>query len=148
MRRRTSSIAAPVRADDPFLTEFLEALRKRSKALKHRNWSISIDRIVERQDGEDSERIALHCEQRPRQRVSFELNAKREVYLSASESIAKAGWKFTYSDYGRLLPSVSGRTLVALLETTLTEMFEMTERKTYKFGQIWQAVLAKGPQAI
>jgi len=70
------------------------------------------------------------------------------TWIAASERLPKGGWKFEFSEGGRLLPTVDGRGLVALIEETLSTMFEMEQAEIERIEAIWRPNLAKGPQPI
>ncbi|HEY6816526.1 MAG TPA: hypothetical protein VI168_13375 [Croceibacterium sp.] len=126
----------------------LDALKKRSRALKHKNVVVSVDRILEIEGSSASERVNVRFSRRPHQQFSCVLLAGRSIWIVASERIPKGGWKFEFSDGGRLLPSIDGRGLVELFEKTLSAMFEMDETNLGRLEHIWRPCIAKGLRAI
>ena len=136
------SNAAPVRADSPFLLDVLEGIRRRRKALRARNASP----IVEIRDGIRVERIEIACRPRTNQRLTILVWEDRWTWVHACESIKNAGWKFQYTASGRFLGADGGRDLIRALEASLSAMFEMTSENSARLGDIWDRLLANGPQ--
>jgi hypothetical protein len=139
---------APLPADNPFLAEVLEAIRRRSKSLKHRNATPDVRRIVEIRDGETFERVEIVIESRRYQRLVVIARDDRWTWVSATESIKNAGWKFVFESEGRLGGNGTGRELVEALEASLAVMFDLTEEDTGRLEAIWSLLLARGPRPI
>jgi hypothetical protein len=137
----------PSRTDTPLIIDLLDSLRRRSKALKHKNASPAIERFVDARDGLTEERVELRFTSRKRQQLTLTLWEDRTVRVIASESVPQAGWKFTYTSEGRLVGSEGGRSIVSALEASLSAMFEMTGEDVARLETIWGPLLAKGPQS-
>jgi len=140
--------ASPAHADSPFLLAVLAALKKRSRALKHGNAIPTIDRIIEITDGEPLERIEIEFRTRKRQSLRILVWEDRAIWVHACEAISKAGWKFQFTDSGRLIGHASERELVAALEASLSAMFEMTADDLDRLTAIWGPLLAHGPRPV
>jgi hypothetical protein len=89
-------------ADNPFLTAVLSALKRRSKALKHRNAVPTVERIVEIRDGVTLERIEIVMRVRRRQSLTVLAWDDRSIWIHACEAIKNTGWRFQFTDSGRL----------------------------------------------
>ena len=137
-----------MRADDPFLAGILESLRKRSKALRHKNWRAQVDRVIVVDAGQSTEQLEVSFAKHPHQRFAVTVSTDRRIWLTACEAIRNAGWKFEFHDQGRLTGEVDGRRLVELIEESLARMFGMHAGNTQRLAQIWSGSLAKGPQGI
>lgn len=138
----------PTSADAPILLDFLEALRRRRKALAHKNVILTVDRIIEEKANDRVERIDLVIRLRKRQTITMTLRQDRTVRLHACEAITKAGWRFQYTAEGRLLGTNGGSDLVAAIEETGSRMFGMTNETVGSLGLIWDRLIARGPQPI
>ena len=141
-------IEKSIRLNSPFLTNLLDSLRRRSKALKHKNARPAIKRFFDSQDGVSKERIEITFDQRPRQRLTIKAWEDRTILIQATESILQAGWKFQHVSSGRFVGTPDGREIVQALEATLSAMYEMTSESTGQMDAIWRPLLAKGPHAI
>ena len=136
------------RVESHFLEEVLESLKRRSKALKHRNATPVVDRFLEVDDGRTEERIELRFQPRQRQTLVITLWSDRHLHVLATESISQAGRKFEYQSSGRFIGGNDGRHIVGAIESTLSEMFEMTAEQTPKFSKIWDPILAAGLKGL
>lgn len=138
----------PLLADSPLLTDLLEALRKRSRAIKHKGAQLTIERVIEEADGEKRERLEIECRLRKRQRVRLLVWDDRALWVHAAEAVPKSGWKFQFTDSGRYVGTADTRMLVSALEATWAAMYEMTSADTGRLATIWAPLLAKGPQLV
>ena len=138
----------PITANSPFLSDVLEALRRRRRALKHQNALPEIERIIEIEEGVAQERLEIRMAPRKRQRLGLIVRQDRTIRVQATESIAKAGWKFEFADQGRLVAQTDGRAFVAALEASLSAMFEMTADQMDRLERVWNPLIAKGPRSL
>lgn len=135
------------RPDCPFILDVLDSLKRRGKALKHRNATPTIERFIEHRDGETEERVEVTFKARKRQILALTVWGDRWVSIRASESIPQAGWKFQYTHSGRFLGTEGGRDLVKATEASLSEMYELIDSTVERLDVIWRPLLANGPQA-
>ncbi|MEP0095257.1 hypothetical protein [Parasphingorhabdus sp.] len=136
------------RVDSEFLEGVLESIRRRSKALKHRNAKPAIERFLEVQEDHFEERIEIRIDIRPRQTLRLKLWSDRFIDVWAAESVWQAGWKFQYQKSGRFVGGIDGRKIVGAIEESLSAMFEMTADDTSELEQTWKPLLASGPSAL
>lgn len=134
------------RSDCPFLLDVLDSLKRRGKALKHRNATPIIERFIELRDGKTEERVEVTFKVRKRQIVALTVWGDRWISIRAAESIPQAGWKFQYTHSGRFLGTEGGRDLVKATEASLSEMYELTDTTVERLDLIWRPLLANGPQ--
>lgn len=134
------------RPDCPFISDVLDSLKRRTKALKHRNATPTIERFLELRNGETEERVEVTFKARKRQTLALTVWCDRWVSIRASESIPQAGWKFQYTHSGRFLGVEGGRDLIEATETSLSEMYELTDADVDQLNVIWRPLLANGPQ--
>lgn len=136
------------RSDCPFILHVLDSVKRRGKALKHKNATPTIERFIEVLDGESEERVEIALRVRKRQVLTLTIWCDRWVQVQASESISQAGWKFQYAHSGRFLGADGGRDLVEAVEASLSEMYEMTDANVGRLDAIWKALLANGPRSL
>ena len=136
------------RSDCPFILDVLDSLKRRGKALKHRNATPTIERFIELRDDEAEERVEITFKPRNRQILALTIWCDRWVSIRASEAIPQAGWKFQYTHSGRLLGAEGGRDLVEATEASLTAMYELDDGNISRLDIIWRSLLANGPQAF
>lgn len=134
------------RSDCPFLLDVLDSLKRRGKALKHRNATPIIECVIELRDGKTEERVEVTFKVRKRQIVALTVWGDRWISIRAAESIPQAGWKFQYTHSGRFLGTEGGRDLVKATEASLSEMYELTDTTVERLDLIWRPLLANGPQ--
>ena len=138
----------PLLADSPLLTELLEALRKRSRAIKHKGVQVAIERVIEEADGEKRERLEIDCRLGKRQQARLFVWDDRALWVHAAEAIPKSGWKFQFTDSGRYVGTADARMLVSALEATWAAMYEMAPADIGRLASIWTPLLAKGPKLV
>ena len=141
-------VSLPVNANSPFLSDVLAALKKRSRALKHRNATPAVDRIIEIIDGNPLERVEIEIGRRPHQTLRVIAWEDRAIWVHASELVPKAGWKFQFTDSGRLVGRAGPRELVGAIEASLSAMYGVTADDLNRLVAVWGPLLAKGPKEI
>lgn len=130
-----------------FFAEVREALRKRGKAIKHQNPKVSIERVVERTDGAEWEKLEIECPYYGKTtRLTLHVWQDRWILVDARRS-SKAGWVWEFRTEGRLLGGQSARALVGLFEASLGAGHWDTEAPA-KLERIWSNILATGPKAV
>lgn len=134
--------------ENEFLNSVLFSLKKRQKAIKYKVSSITCEKIVEIDEGERFEKLEIDV-QLLTSRCSFRIFAwdDRWVWIDARRG-SKNGWKWEWSDEGRLLGSFTGRDVVDALEFTQATFFEMDSSRIGRFSEIWDAMLAKGLKPV
>jgi len=134
-------------AQTTFIAEVQEALRKRGKPIKYRKSDISIERVIERTNGEEWEKLEIECPfHRTTTRLSVHLWHDRWVRIDARRS-SKAGWVWHFTAEGRLLGSHSARDFVALFEESLSAG-HWDEQAPARLENVWKPALATGPKAV
>ncbi|MEO0461845.1 MAG: hypothetical protein AAF127_01860 [Pseudomonadota bacterium] len=138
----------PERRDSEFLSQVLDSLRKRRRALKHISGVPQIERFVDVHEDRSEERLEVTFNPFTHQRLRAIFWDDRWIQISALESIPKAGWKFEFAAEGRFLRGNDGKSVIAAIEQTLSMMFEATQEDAMEFDQIWAPLLAAGPAAV
>lgn len=134
-------------AQTTFIAEVQEVLRKRGKPIRYRKSDISIERVIERTDGEEREKLEIEC---PFHGMTTQLKVHlwydRWIRIYAGRS-SKAGWVWQYTTEGRLLGDRSARDFVRLFENSLAAG-NWDEQAPARLETLWKPVLATGPKAI
>lgn len=134
--------------ESEFLSDILSAFGKRRKALRHKLRAIRIDKIVERSEEGDVERLDVLADVRPNVRIILSLWSSRRVRVWTGEMVRNKGWAWQYDLTGRLVGAADDRTLVEAFEQTRSAIFQMTAEQVDRLAVIWVPLLARGPQAI
>jgi len=133
-------------AQTTFIAQVQEMLRKRGKPIRHRKTDISIERVIERVNGDEWEKLEIECPfYGTTTRLRVHIWDDRWIHIDARRS-SKAGWVWQFTTKGRLLGSHSARDLVALFEESLSAG-HWDEQAPGKLTALWDPVLAKGPQS-
>jgi hypothetical protein len=126
-----------------FLTDTLAALSKRRKALRHKLRHISVERVLERTEGNEWEKLEVSCEALgPRLRLFVWQD--RWVFVDA-RTPTKEGWAWEFTTQGRLVGGVEARALVAALEATIEASFL---ESSAALERVWTPLLATGPRPV
>ncbi|NQX95472.1 MAG: hypothetical protein HRT64_11260, partial [Erythrobacter sp.] len=99
-----------------FVEDLLFALKKRSKALKHKNARPEVTRFLEEIDEEQVERVEINFRRLSQQTLILTVWGDRMVHIQAFEPNPDKGWKFQYDLFGRALGETNGKTLVVAIE--------------------------------
>ena len=134
--------------ESEFLSDILRAFGKRRKALHHKLRAIRIDKIVERSEEGDVERLDVLADVRPNVRIILSLWSSRRVRVWTGEMVRNKGCAWQYDLAGRLVGAADGRTLVEAFEQTRSAIFQMTPEQVDRLAVIWVPLLARGPQTI
>ena len=134
-------------SDKEILKSTLLAFKKRHRAINYRSGAIRCDKIVERHDREDIEKIEIELSMRADTRITLHVWEDRWVLVDSRE-MAKRRWVWEWRYDGRLLGMHNGRTLVEALELTMATTFEMSKERTAELTQIWRHLLARGPKDV
>lgn len=143
-RRPTTTVQAAM--------DLLEALRRRSRALRHKFHIAEWERVaIEQGSGEaaSEERVDVFL-QRLRSANSLQLRLSfwpdRWTWVDARER-AKTGWGREWSFEGRLSGKHSGRDLVEALEKTSSIFATSTIVEQAHLDEIWEPLLLVGPKS-
>lgn len=128
-------------AESPFLREVLGGLSKRRKAIRYKLRQISVDKVRERIDSEEREKLEITCEGNI-QKLRLFLWEDRWVFVDARIS-SKQGWTWEFTHQGRLMGIADARTLVAALEQSI-EASSLGDSTTLE--GLWRPLLAQGPR--
>ena len=134
-------------SDKEILKSTLLAFKKRHRALKYQAGEIRCDKIVERHDREDIEKIEIKLSMRADTRITLHVWEDRWVLVTSRE-MAKRRWVWEWRYDGRLLGPHNGRALVEALELTMATTFEMSKERTAELSEIWRPLLARGPKDV
>ena len=133
----------------PFLMEFLESLKKRSKALKHKTSSLTCERVLTEHDGRRLERIDVEITPGFSASKSFPCSFKlwedRWISISLCEWKNET-WDWNWQEEGTILPVIDGQGLVSAIEATISSSFEMNSSKISLFSEMWRPYLARSPE--
>lgn len=119
-------------------------MKKRSTALKHRNVSPAIQRIIVVHEDVALKRIEISMRPNHRQSLTVMAWADRSIWVHACESIKNAGWLFQFTDSGRLAGTVDEDEIVKAMEASLSAMFGMSAETVGRLSPIRHPLLAKG----
>jgi hypothetical protein len=134
-------------AQTALIAQVQEALRKRGKPIRYRKSDISIERVIERTDGEEREKLEIECPfYGTTTRLRVHLWEDRWVWLDARRS-SKAGWVWHFTMQGRLAGGRSARDVVALFEESLATG-HWDEKAPTCLEKVWKPALATGPKAV
>ena len=135
---------------NPFLLNFIESLRKRNKALKYKASSITCERVLVREEGEETEKLELLFEAAhttAKLPLSVHVWEDRWVWVSI-RLLAKQGVVWAWRYEGRLLGNFGGREIIAAIEKTIDKSFDMKSDNVKSFEPIWRQMLAQGPKQV
>ena len=135
------------KSDHEALADFLEAIRKRSRALKYKFAVVECERVIELKDREAHERIELRLAERSTRglRLTLWLWDDRCCWFDARRG-AKSGWAFEWSYDGRLVGELAGRGLIEALEKA-HELIAVYEGNAEQLTSLWRPLLLRGPHA-
>ena len=135
-----------------FSVAFLEAFRKRSKALSRRGAKVECSPVKEIVDGRESQRGRTDLTVKYRvegAHVQLRVHAwgDRWVWVDARRS-SKAGWVWEYTSAGRFISPDGARGLVELIETTIDCSYLVPADVPAAIAAIWSKCLAVGPRRV
>src|SRR5262245_21939179 len=107
-------------SDHSWISDVLDGLRRRSRALKHKTHSVECDRVFEEAAGKRTERVDITF-RKSRSSQGFVLRAKiwqdRWTWIDVRAG-GRIGWKFEWTTEGRAAGGLSGRALLEAIEET------------------------------
>ena len=133
--------------DSEFLSEIAAALQKKSKSLKHSVRNYSCEKVREKIEGEEWEKLELSFEDwRPHPiRISFYCWDDRWMWLDIRQA-AKSGWNLEWQHEGRI--GVAGPAAVAklLMRTVQFPFGEAATSVSRELDEQWKNVALNGPR--
>jgi hypothetical protein len=123
----------------------LLAFKKRHRAINYQSHEIRCDKIIERYDPKDIEKIEIKLSALDKTRIALNIWEDRWVLVDARQS-TKKGWAWEWRYDGRLLGLHTGKDLIAALEQTMAATFQITRDATDDLTRIWRPLLARGPK--
>ena len=135
-------------AQSSFIAEVQEAFRKRGKAIRHRLRDLAIERVIERNDGDEQEKLEIACPLGHGKAIGLKLDVWDDRWVRIDvRRASKAGWVWEFTAEGRLPGSDAARKLVLLFEGSLSAGHG-DERAAVELEKIWDSALATGPRAV
>lgn len=138
----TDPLSSPPKSQ--FLADALAALSKRRKAIRNKVRKLSVEKVLERTDGDEWEKLEVTCDDGLGQRLRLFLWEDRWIFIDARAS-AKKGWAWEFTEQGRLVGGLDARALVEALEASLEASFQ---RSSASMKQIWTPLLTTGPRLV
>lgn len=136
--------------DDELLNAVSDELRRRSKSLKHRTSSISIQKVFEQTSDGRYEKLEGEVRTDSTRRaptIRFNLWHDRLLWLDARR-LGQSGWDWTWTSEGRLAGAVSGGEIGSAVERTIKAIKGEALNRQQIFEAIWQPYIAKGPREV
>ncbi len=134
--------------DDAFLNAVVFSLKKRSKAIRHRDFDIACERLREKNGDDLLEMIEIELTRRVDggvQKFKLSVWAERWLWIHAGQG-GKERWG--WSREGRLLGADQARRVISAVEETISASVGMDASQTELFDSIWQPLLARGPEGL
>ena len=127
-----------------FLADVGSALAKRRKAIRHKVRNIAVEKLVERSDGYEGEKIEVELTVAGQ---SFRLHIweDRWTFIDARRPEKGTGWAWEFTRQGRLVGGVDARALVELLEQSIEAA---TLQSSAALEGLWAPLLATGPRSV
>ena len=137
-------------SDHAWIANVLDGLRRRSRALRHKMYSVECERVFEEAEGKRTERLDLTLRQ-SRSSQGFVLRAKiwqdRWAWIDA-RSGGKNGWTLEWTVEGRAAGGVAGQALMEAVE----EMFDVISiskaAADAALTKMWKPILLRGPKRV
>lgn len=132
-----------------FLAEVLAALKKRRRAIKYTLRELTAEKIVERGEGQDREKLEIGCEFRSSQHTALRLFlwGDRWIWVDARSLKKGDGWTWHFTHEGRAVGGLTGRQIVEALEASIAASSPVHNNHTELLEQVWRPILALGPRA-
>lgn len=132
-----------------FLLAVCQSMQRRSKALKHRARTRSIERLVEVRNDLSFEKLEIDfrvSNSGNSPRLSFHVWDDRWVWIDARRG-SKDGWVWEWSSQGRVLfEEDPGRSFVSAIENTISVSHCDAGQVSARLDAIWHPWLASGPK--
>lgn len=131
-----------------FLADLLESLRRRRKAIRRHVRDFAVEKVLEREDGEELEKLEVECGLPGRERTTVRLFVweDRWVWVDARSMVdRKQGWAWEFSAEGRAAGGADGRRLVEALEASIAAASPVEDDNAAILRGLWKPLLAAGP---
>jgi hypothetical protein len=125
-----------------FLADTLRCLAKRRKAIRRKVRDIALEKVLERTDGQEREKVEITCTG-----PTFRLFVwdDRWVFVDARALAKGQGWTWEFTYQGRLMGGVEAPGLVKAFEDSI-EAAGVQSSATLE--RVWKPLLASGPRPI
>jgi len=132
-----------------FLAEVLAALKKRRRAIKYTLRNLTAEKIVERGESEDREKLEIECEFRSPQHTALRLFlwGDRWIWVDARSLKKGDGWTWQFNREGRAVGGLTGRRIIEALEASIAASSPVNSDNAKLLQDVWQPILALGPRA-
>ena len=127
-----------------FLAEVVSALAKRRKAIRHKVRNIAVEKLVERSNGYEGEKIEVELSVAG-QTFRLQIWEDRWAFVDARRPDKRAGWAWEFTRQGRLVGAVDARAVVELLERSIEAA---TLQSSAALESVWTPLLATGPRSV
>src|SRR5258708_34074230 len=128
-----------------FLSEVGVSIKRRQKAIKHKAFGLSCERLWEKTDGTKREKLELTLLGPPSLRsaqLRFFAWSDRWIWADAREG-SKLGWKWEWTIGGKILGDVTGRDLIDAVESSYAASPFLSDRDFLdEIKAIWKPLLA------
>lgn len=137
--------------DSAFLSEIVSRIKNRSKSLKHSVETFSCERVREKTEGVEYEKLEMTFQPwgggpRPVQ-ITFYCWDDRWLWLDVRQS-AKSGWVFEWQHQGRV-GKAGPRAIASLLLQSVRLLYGEDLDSALQFlNEKWQAVAISGPKEL
>ena len=138
-----------VKPKSDVLLEVVQSLQKRRKALKYKVDSLACERVVERSDDGDLEKLEVRFKNKNgplSTTLTFHIWEDRWAWIDARAG-GKMGWKWEWSGEGRMSGRDIGKQVLTHLEKSLSVMWDEDADISQALESLWVKILAKGPVA-
>ena len=126
------------------------SLRKRRKAIRHKVTKLECERLIEKNDCGDLEKIEINIivSKTPgKLPLTIHIWEDRWIWIDVRLWNIQT-WEWGWTMQGRFLPILSGKDFINAIEKTIETTFEMTQSEIDEFTLIWRRMLASGPKEV
>lgn len=143
MKRFTDPLSKPPKS--AFLSDVLLALEKRRKAIRHKVRQLAVEKVLERADGDQQEKLEICCDVGVREKVRLFLWDDRWVFVDARAPTKDSGWAWEFTNQGRLGGGSDARALVQAFEQSIDAA---ADQSADGLARVWTPLLASGPRLV
>lgn len=145
MPKRTRHVVFP-EAQSPFLNEVLMSLRKCAKGVRYAGGDIAVQRVVERTDGEDIEKLEIQLKSPLGTQAALSIWSDRWIFVHAGH-LTKQGWLWEWKKEGRLIGPDKERAVSRNSEKMLEAGLAAGNPGKY-CEALWSLSIASGPSVV
>ena len=134
-----------------FLTDVLFSLAKRRRAIRYHVRDFAVEKVLERTDGEEVEKLEVDCTLLTPCSTTARLFVweDRWVWVDArSVNEGKRGWAWQFTTQGRATGGLDGRKLVEVFEASIAAASRVHDDNAQILRDMWKPLLAAGPKPI